>query len=387
MLSRRRFLQSSLLALAPTVPLFVSRSLAGTTPDTGARVLVVVELDGGNDALNTVVPFADPHYAKLRRKLKLNPKNLIRLNDSLGLHPSLRPLDRLLQAGQLAVIPGVGYPNPNRSHFESMAIWHTARFGAEDRKGYGWLGRALDPSAGHLFSVGREVSAALRGSRSSAVAFNRIEEVFLSDAAAAKHGIGTDPAGDLLAFVRRQAIEAHSSADKLARLSRDAGGPSYPETALAHRLKLVSRLMKANVGARVFYTQQSGYDTHSQQQFTHANLLGEFAGAVAAFFADLKESKLAERVTLLAFSEFGRTIKENGSAGTDHGTAGAMFVAGPTVRGGVVGTMPNLSELDKGEPKMTTDFRSVYATALQAWMGIAPEAAVGKGVAKLKLFA
>src|SRR5436305_2926849 len=145
--------------------------------------------------------------------------------------------------------------------------------------------------------------------------------------------------------------------------------------------------MKAGIGARVFYAQQSGYDTHSQQQFSHSSLLGEFAGAVAAFFADLKASKLADRVTLLAFSEFGRTIRENGSAGTDHGTAGAVFVAGPTVTGGVVGTMPSLSDLDRGEPKMTTDFRSVYAAALQGWMGIPPEAVLRTGVASLKLFA
>jgi uncharacterized protein (DUF1501 family) len=388
MLTRRAFLHSSsLLALSSSVPLFVPRSVMGMTPEKDARVLVVVELDGGNDALNTVVPFADPNYAKLRPKLKLNPKNLVRLNDALALHPSLQPLDRLLQVGQLAVIPGVGYPNPNRSHFESMAIWHTARFGAEDRKGYGWLGRAMDPSAGNLFSVGREVPTALRGARSSAVAFNRIEEVLLSAATAAKSGIGSGPADDLLAFVRRQAIESHASADKLAKLSRDAGGPTYPQTALAERLKLVSRLMKANVGARVFYAQQSGYDTHAQQQFSHANLLGEFAGAVAAFFADLKESKLADRVTLLAFSEFGRTIKENGSAGTDHGTAGVVFVAGPTVAGGVVGTMPSLSDLDRGEPKMTTDFRSVYAAVLQEWMGIAAAEALRNGVADLNLFA
>jgi uncharacterized protein (DUF1501 family) len=386
MLTRRSFLRSSsLLALAPTVPVFVSRSLAGTGPEKDARVLVVVELDGGNDALNTVVPFADPNYAKLRPKLKQSSKNLVRLNDSLGLHPSLRPLDKLLQAGQLAVIPGVGYPNPNRSHFESMAIWHTARFSAEDRKGYGWLGRALDPSAGNLFSVGRDVPAALRGARSSAVAFNRVEEVLLSDAKAAKRGIGDAPSDDLLAFVRRQAVEAQSSADKLAKLSRDPGGPSYPRTGIAERLQLVSRLMKVNVGARVFYAQQSGYDTHSQQQFTHASLLSEFAAAVAAFFADLKESKLADRVTLLAFSEFGRTIKENGSVGTDHGTAGCVFVAGPTVTGGVAGTMPSLTDLDKSEPKMTTDFRSVYAAALQGWMGL-PHEGLGSGFGKVKLF-
>jgi uncharacterized protein (DUF1501 family) len=388
MLTRRSFLRSSaLLALSPTVPQFVPCSLAGTGPDRDARALVVVELDGGNDALNTIVPFADPNYAKLRPKLKLSPKDLVRLNDALGLHPALRPLDKLLQAGQLAVIPGVGYPNPNRSHFESMATWHTARFSPEDRKGYGWLGRALDPGAGQLFSVGREVPAALRGARSSAVAFNRVEEVLLSDAEAAKRGVGEGQGDGLLAFVRRQAVEAHRSADRLAKLSRDPGGPSYPRTALAERLQLVSRLMKAGVGARVYYAQQSGYDTHSQQQFTHASLLGEFAGAVAALFADLKESKLADRVTLLAFSEFGRTIKENGSAGTDHGTAGCVFVAGPTVTGGVVGTMPSLTDLDGGEPKMTTDFRSLYAATLQGWMGLPHEAALGGSFGKVKLFA
>jgi uncharacterized protein (DUF1501 family) len=368
---------SALLALSPAVPLFVPRSLRAVPADKDARVLVVVELDGGNDALNTVVPFADDNYARLRPVLKMNPKNLVRLNDALGLHPALKPLDPLLQAGQLTVIPGVGYPNPNRSHFDSMAIWHTARFGEDSRTGYGWLGRAMDEAGANLFAVGGEVPTALRGRRSSAVAFKRIEDVLLSDATAAKQGIGPETGDDLLGFVRRQALDAHATADRLAGMARDEGGAEYPRTELAERLKLTARLMKAGVGARVFYAQQSGYDTHSQQRFTHANLLGEFAGAVAAFFADLKESKLADRVTLLAFSEFGRGIKENGSAGTDHGTAGACLVAGPTVKGGVVGTMPSLTDLAAGEPKPTTDFRGVYAAVLAGWLrvpaGAAPE--------------
>jgi uncharacterized protein (DUF1501 family) len=371
MLTRRSFLRSSsLVALAPTLPLFVSRSVRAAAPDKDARVLVVVEMDGGNDALNTIVPHADETYAKLRPKLKLDPKRLVKVTDAVGLHPALRPLDKLLQAGNLAVLPGVGYPNPNRSHFESMAMWHTARFDEADLKGYGWLGRAMDPSAGNLFSVGGEVPTALRGRRSSAVAFKRIEEVLLSDPTAAKASTGPESADDLLAFVRRQAVDAHAAADKLAKLSGDKTGPNYPQTELAERLKIVARLLKADIGARVFYTQQSGYDTHSQQQFSHSNLLGEFARAVAAFFADLKASKLDDRVTLLSFSEFGRTIKENGSAGTDHGTAGACFVAGPTVVGGLFGTVPSLTDLDKGEPKMTTDFRQVYASVLGSWLGL-----------------
>ncbi len=371
MLSRRSFLKaSSVVALSATVPLFVSRSARAADPDKDARVLVVVEMDGGNDALNTVVPHADAEYAKLRPRLKIDPKRLVKVTDDVGLHPALKPLDKLLGDGRLAVIPGVGYPNPNRSHFESMAMWQTARFEEAELRGYGWLGRAMDPSAGNLFAVGGEVPTSLRGRRSSAVAFKRIEEVLLIDTAAAKAGVGSEPADDLLAYVRRQAADAHSAADKLAALTKDKGGATYPQTELAQRLKIVAKLLKANVGARVFYTSFNGFDTHSQQQFTHAELLSEFAGAVAAFFADLTASKLAERVSLLSFSEFGRTIKENGSAGTDHGTAGACFVAGPTVAGGLVGSMPSLTDLSGGEPKMTTDFRSVYHSLLTGWMGL-----------------
>jgi uncharacterized protein (DUF1501 family) len=387
MLTRRSFLRwSSVVALSSTLPLFVTRSSSAAAPDKDARVLVVAEMDGGNDALNTVVPHADENYAKLRPRLKLDPKRLVKLTDSVGLHPALKPLDKLLGAGQLAVLPGVGYPNPNRSHFESMAIWHTARFEEAELRGYGWLGRAMDPSAGNLFAVGGEVPTALRGRRSSAVAFKRIEEVLLTDTVAAKAGVGSEPADDLLAFVRRQAADAHSAADKLAALTKDKSGPGYPQTELAQRLKVVAKLLKADVGARVFYTSQRGFDTHSQQQFLHAELLGEFAGAVAAFFADLKDSKLAERVTLLSFSEFGRTIHENGSAGTDHGTAGACFVAGPTVAGGLVGTLPSLTDLEKGEPKMTTDFRAVYATILDDWLSLPSKPALGGEFAKLPMF-
>jgi uncharacterized protein (DUF1501 family) len=387
MLSRRSFLQSSsLVALSSAVPVFVSRSVRGMTPEKDSRVLVVVELDGGNDALNTVVPYADENYARFRPRLKLDPEKLVKLTDALGWHPAMRPLGKLFDAGHLAVIPGVGYPNPNRSHFESMAAWHTARFGEDDRKGYGWLGRAMDPSGGSLFSVGGEVPTALRGRRSSAVTLNRIEEVLLSDAAAAKQGIGPETSDDLLAFVRRQALDGQAASDKLANLARKDGGPSYPQTGLADRLRLVSRLLKADIGARVFYTQQSGYDTHAAQLFRHATLLDEFAGAVAAFFADLKEAKLADRVTLLAFSEFGRTVKENGSAGTDHGTAGAAFVAGPWVKGGILGTMPSLTDLDRDEPRMTTDFRRVYGELLGTWLGVPAEEAVGGRFEPVPLF-
>jgi uncharacterized protein (DUF1501 family) len=386
MLNRRRFLQSSLLALAPTVPVFVDRTARAAAPGRDQRVLVVVQLDGGNDALNTVIPHADPSYAKLRPTLKIDGKSAVKVTDEVGLHPSLRPLDKLLQAGHLSVIPGVGYPNPNRSHFESMAIWHTARFDPEERGGYGWIGRALDPSAGSSYVVGSAFPGAVRGARSTAVGLSRIDDVLLADTRSVKDAIGPPRGDDLLAFVRRQAVDAHATGERLAKLTREGRGGRYPATGLAERLKLTARLLKANLGPRVFYTTQGGYDTHAGQRFTHAGLLGEFAGAVSAFFDDLAEAKLADRVVLLAFSEFGRTIKENGSAGTDHGTAGTVFLAGPGVKGGLTGKMPSLTDLSGGEPKMTADFRGVYAGVLIDWLGLPERAALGSGFARMELF-
>jgi uncharacterized protein (DUF1501 family) len=387
MLTRRSFLRSSsLLALAPTVPAFLARTANAAGPDKDGRVLVVVQLDGGNDALNTLIPLGHPEYPKLRPKLKVAEKDAIKLADGFGLHPSFRAADRLVKAGHLLALPGVGYPNPNRSHFESMAIWQTARTDPEEYKGYGWLGRALDLAGGDSYTITTDVPRTLRGRRSAAIALTRLEDLTLADAGTVRDAAGPEAQQDLLAFVRRHAVEGSAAAEKMAALSKGSDGAGYPGTGLADRLKLVSRLLKADLGTRVFYTTQGGYDTHATQQFSHSNLLNEFAGAVNAFFADLQTAKLADRVTLLAFSEFGRTIKENGSGGTDHGTAGVVFVAGPHVRGGVTGTLPSLTDLDKGEPKMTTDFRRVYATILGEWLTIKGDVLGGK-YEPVKLFA
>lgn len=389
MLTRRSLLKSvPLLALAPTVPAFLARTARAVEPKKDARVLVVVQLDGGNDALNTIVPFADPEYAKLRPKLKLSPTQVVKLNDSLGLHPSLKPLEKLWGDNRLAAIPGVGYPNPNRSHFESMAIWHTARFNDEDvRASYGWLGRALDAGGGESCVVANEPPQAVRGRRAAVVSLTRAEDLLLSHPGATKAAIGSTPAdNDLLGFVHRQAVDATTGVEKMAAMTRNDSDAAYPTTALAQKLKLIARMLKAGQTARVYYTNQGGFDTHAQQQFTHANLLSEFAAAVVAFFADLTAAKVAERVTLLTFSEFGRTIRENGSLGTDHGTAGSVFLAGPGVKGGVHGTMPSLTDLVGGEPKMTTDFRGVYAAILSTWLDL-PTEGLGGSVAPVKLFA
>jgi uncharacterized protein (DUF1501 family) len=386
MLTRRNFLKSaSLLALAPTLPRFLARTAHTAEPVRDGQVLVVVQLDGGNDALNTVVPHADPEYAKLRPTLKIAAKEVVRLDDTVGLHPSLKPLDGLLQQGQLAVIPGVTYPNPNRSHFRSMAIWQTARFDPEDHKGYGWLGRALDTSSGSSAFVGAGgIPTALRARRSAALALARPDDLLLSNPAIATQTLGGDSKDDLLDFVRRQAVEGYGAAEKMSGLSKNSDA-NYPFSELAERLRLAASLLKSDLGARVLYTLQGSYDTHASQRFTHANLLRDFGEAVQAFFADLQQAKLAERVVLLAFSEFGRTIKENGSAGTDHGTTGCVFVVGAGVKGGLVGTMPGLTDLEQGEPKMTTDFRQIYATLLDQWLHCPSEQVLGEKFKHLPL--
>jgi uncharacterized protein (DUF1501 family) len=395
MLTRRDFLrQSTLLALAPTVPAFLARTARAATPQRDGRVLVVIQLDGGNDGINTVVPFKDEGYAKHRKTLRLNKDRLVKVNDKLGLHPSLRDFGKLLEKGQLAIVQGVGYPNPNRSHFESMAIWHSARLNPDERTGLGWLGRALDggprtEGAAMLIGSGPP-PVALRGRRSVASALERPEEFALDAGADPRQAISRDePGDDLSAFVRRSMLDAYATADRLARVSKaKQGNTAYPGSDLGERLRLMSRLMKAGLGTRVFYTRQGSYDTHNAQFQAHSSLLFELGGALKAFLDDMQASKLQDRVAVLLFSEFGRTVKENGSAGTDHGTAGPVFLAGAPVKGGVVGETPSLLDLDPkhGDLRVGLDFRRVYATVLQDWLGLPQKEALAGTFERLPLF-
>jgi len=396
MLSRRAFLKSSaLLALAPTVPGFLARTARAARPELDGRILVVIQLDGGNDGVNTVVPFADDGYAKHRKLLRLPTPQLIKVNDRVGLHPSMTGAGKLLESSRLAIVQGVGYPNPNRSHFESMAIWHTARFDPEERNGQGWLGRALDgqerPDVSRPDSVfvgGAQLPTALRGRKCVASALTRPEDFVLAPEVKAKPGSDAAAQEDLAAFVRRATLDAYTTADRMAEVIRGKDdGAGYPATELARELRLMARLIKTGLGARVYYTRQSGYDTHSAQLGTHAALLGELAGAMQAFLDDLAAARLADRVVVLTFSEFGRTVQENGSAGTDHGTAGPVLAAGPAVKPGLVGPSPSLLELDAkhGDLKMGLDFRRVYATLLEEWLGVPSKRALAGEFERLPL--
>jgi uncharacterized protein (DUF1501 family) len=394
MLTRRDFLRtSSLLSLAPAVPGFLAQTARAIQPQPDARILVVVQLDGGNDGINTVVPFRDEGYARHRPQLRLEADRLVRINDQLSFHPSLRNFGSLYDAGRLAVVQGVGYPNPNRSHFRSMAIWQSARTDPEEHTGIGWLGRALDgqahrPAEPSALLVGpSQPPAAIRGRRAAAAAIERAEDFALLPGAGPRSATGLATAGeDLLGFVRRSILDAYAAADRLTTAARSGAGPSYPGTELGARLELVSRLIKAGFGTRVYYTLQPGYDTHATQRQTHSNLLSELAIAVKAFLDDLAASRLGDRVTVFCFSEFGRTVRENASAGTDHGTAGPVFLAGSPIRGGIFGTTPSLTDLDPahGDLRIGIDFRRVYA-AILTWLGLGSREALGGNFEPLPL--
>lgn len=383
MLTRRDWLrQSALISLTPVLPGFVARTALAAGPGRDDRVLVVVQLDGGNDGINAVVPFGDDDYARHRRELRIATDRLCKLSDHVGLHPALKPAAEMVQDGRFAIVQGVGYPNPNRSHFESMAIWQTAQCDP-DENGNGWLGSALDslpakkdgPSA--VFIGDREQPRSLRGRRANVATF-----ADASDLATALPSPATAQAtgDDLDGFVRRTVTGAYATAAELeAAAKRGAGSAArYPATALGQRMELISRSLKGGAAARVYYVIQPGYDTHMLQMPVQGALLGELARALRAFLDDLAAAKLADRVVVLAFSEFGRRPAENGSLGTDHGTAGPVFVAGPGVQAGLIGQAPRLGELEDGDLKWSIDFRRVYATLLDRWLGIAPATALGE---------
>jgi uncharacterized protein (DUF1501 family) len=393
MQSRRDVLKSwSLLALSPAVPGFLARTARAAAPGRDGRVLVVIQLDGGNDGINTVVPFADEGYAKHRKTLRLPANRLVKINDTLGLHPSLSGFGQLMQTGQLAIVQGVGYPNPSRSHFQSMATWHTARLDAEEHKSPGWLGRGLDATGGEapaLLVGAGSPPAAIRGRRSAASAIERLDDFIAPAGVDSRKALQTDSSDELTAFVRRSMLDAYATADQLTRvLETDKEDARYPPTGLAARLRLVARLLKAGTGTRIYYTVQPGYDTHSNQLYTHSTLLNELSGAVKAFLDDLGAAKLAERAAVLVFSEFGRTVSENNSRGTDHGTAAPVFLAGPAVKGGVTGATPSLLDLDPqhGDLRRSLDFRQIYATVLENWLGLPAREALAAEFERLPLF-
>jgi uncharacterized protein (DUF1501 family) len=395
--SRRKFLAtvaggSAVVSLSGPLPRFLAQAAATETAKTGDTILVVVQLTGGNDGLNTVVPFKHDAYRKARPKLAIPAADVLKINDSIGLHPSMNAMSDLLQDGKLAIVQGVGYENPNRSHFESMDIWHTCQ-----RKGgprtTGWLGRYLD-AAHKPTDVDAPAVHVGGGKQPLALAADniRVPSFASPDTFRLKGDEGNQlgmtirdlakrdeaPADPLLGFLETSTSSALATSDRIAAALRDYDSPvKYPDSALAEQLKIVAQLIDADLKTRVYYVELDGFDTHAQQAAAHAALLKQFSEAVGAFIHDVAHHGHADRVLVASFSEFGRRVAENASQGTDHGAAAPMFLAGSKVQSGLIGDHPSLDDLEDGDVKFHTDFRQVYATLLDKWLGWSSKSILG----------
>jgi uncharacterized protein (DUF1501 family) len=378
---------------------------ASATPVSGAKALVVIQLAGGNDGLATVLPFADPAFKDNRPTLTFPADQLITLNDQLALHPNLKALKPLWDQKKVAIVQGVGYPNPNRSHFASMDIWATAS--PDKPASAGWLGRYLDAAnlpADNPFnavSVGPALPFALRSQKAAVASVSDANNFQLrtnprhrDDAPALmaaftsiyQRGPGGVPYYGLVEQVESTAAKATAAIKDLS--GKYHSTVTYPTTPLGRGLQNVAQILSGGYGTRVYYVQTGGYDTHANEKNVHDRLMTELADAVSAFYNDIKGHGLSQNVVMMTWSEFGRRVKENGSGGTDHGTAAPMFVIGDAVKGGLVGDHPSLTKLDSnGDLVFGIDFRSVYNTLLGKWLGMDGQEVLGGRFETLPLFA
>jgi uncharacterized protein (DUF1501 family) len=431
--SRRQFVRGTVLgsALAWTVPSFLAETFA--TLETRAAdsnvvatgrdnpILVVLQMAGGNDGLNAVVPFTNDHYHRARPKLGFRDKGVLKLNDELGLHPKLDGFKSLFDAGNLSIVHGVGYPNPNRSHFRSTEIWQTAS-DADRTEKFGWLGRYFDHACNGCeatigVTIGKQMPQSFSGPKPLGISLENpgsfrfyagrdsknemtemseksYRELNASDGepepemdAVSGQSIGAvagpmTSSGSSLDFLERVALEAQaSSAQVQAIAARGENKAEYPNSELGNSLKLVARLIGGGLPTRVFYVSQGGYDTHTAQAGSQDRLLRDLGDSMKGFVNDLKAQKNFERVLIMTFSEFGRRVEENANGGTDHGAAAPLFMVGSGVKAGFVGKYPSLAPGDLtpgGDLKFGIDFRSVYATVLEKWLKAESRPVLGK---------
>lgn len=408
--TRRRFLAdvsasaatAGLVSLAGSTPLFLTQSAAAGAEQKGETILVVVQLSGGNDGLNTVIPYKDDRYKKARPSLAQDVATIIKLQDDVGLHASLRGFSKLWEASQLVIVQGVGYPNPNRSHFESMDIWHTANLKQGDRTS-GWLGRTFDKlkldrpeqasPALHLGGEEQPLALAARDVPTPSITSLDQFQLDTNKSESRRQTIESAVAAarpeenDLLKFVATRSTAALQLSHHLQQSAKDyATSVKYPASPLAGKLKQVAQLIDAGLGNRVYYVTLDGFDTHSDQAAAHSGLLQQLGDALEAFAEDLKVHGHQDRVASLVFSEFGRRVQENSSRGTDHGAAAPLFVVGSKVKAGLTGQHPRLDDLDDGDLKFHTDFRAVYASLLTNWLKWPVQPGLVEAKAPLELF-
>ena len=400
--SRRDFLARGLygIGIGATLPLVLSRTsaalaaeaLLGTSVEKHPeRILVVIELSGGNDGLNTVVPYADPAYYRARPKLAVRERDVIKADHGFGFHPSMVGFERLYKDGMLAVVHGCGYDHPSLSHFSSMGFWHTGVPNGGET--LGWMGRLADArytasTRNVIVDLGTSQSLAVRSGHHSPLVFDdpaRFRREGTDDEKKVLAGLShpTTTPNATLEFLKATAANATDSSDfvRQATAAYETSVDYGQGGGLGGNLRRVAALIAAGMATRLYYVTYQGnsFDTHVQQADLHSRLLMYTADAVRGFIEDLKRIGHAGEVAVMIFTEFGRRVEENGSLGTDHGTATPMFLIGKGVKGGFYGTPPSLTDLDDGNLKMTTDFRRVYATAIREWLGCDQSDAILKG--------
>jgi uncharacterized protein (DUF1501 family) len=421
--TRRKFLRTSMLGAAATwtVPVFLEKTfvaldamaadaLTQTFTGKDGTILIVVQMAGGNDGLNTVVPYADDAYYRARPRLGLPADKILKIDSYCGLNGKLTGVKSLFDEGHVAIVHGVGYPNPDRSHFRSTEIWETGS-DSNRNEANGWLGRyfdnccsGVDPTVG--VAIGDEMPQAFSAKTPTGVTFSRpeqfvwqlsepgkgyrsTEEDFFrqlngADEESAPAAIGalsgkTKTDLSTMDFLQRTALDAQLSSDKILAIARKyKSSVSYPQGYLGSSLNIIARMIAGGLPTRVYYATQGGFDTHARQMNAHERLMGDFNEAVSAFVADLKQQGNFERVLLMTFSEFGRRVAENANGGTDHGAAAPMFILGGAVKPGLFGKYPSLIDLDHGDLKFNTDFRSVYGTVLDRWLKAPSEKVLGR---------
>ncbi len=368
------------------------------------KSLIVIQLTGGNDYLNTIVPYGDGRYYDSRSTVNIPQEKVIPIDNQVGFNPSMGPIKTLWDEGHVAIINGIGYENPNRSHFRSMDIWHTAEPDAIGREG--WLGRTirdLDPQGDNVLTginFGRGLPRAMAcpgvsvtsvGDLATYGLFPDIEDedlrMFTLEAFSKMYGgaAGRDPVMDLLSRTGQDSI--HGADILRTAPAMYSSSVEYAPNALAQNVKSISQVFHADLGARILYTAHGLFDTHSGELPTHAKLLDDVAGAVGCLMDDLKEHGREDDAAILIFSEFGRRIKDNGS-GSDHGSGGVAFLIGGAVEGGMYGEYPSLAEAQQleGDLRSNNDFRSTYTGILEDWLGLDPVPIVNGQFEKMSLF-
>jgi uncharacterized protein (DUF1501 family) len=394
-MDRRTFLRQSALASSSLlVPQFLQAHLGLSLENSrSGKILVVVQLSGGNDGLNTVVPYRNDLYYQNRPRLGLKKDEILPIHDEQGLNPGLEGLRSLYDEGLVTILNGVGYPNPDRSHFRSMDIWHSAS-NSDEYWSTGWLGRYLDSEcadapAHHALEVDDSLSFALQGKERSGFAISDPKKMQKAIGrpllkAAANHHHDHDHEVD---YLYKTLIDTQASADYLAAQSKVyTSRQTYPPSTFGKDLKQIAELITADTDTRIYYLSLSGFDTHVNQKGKQERLLKQYADGMRAFVSDLQQHGLMKDVSILTFSEFGRRVKQNASGGTDHGTANNLFVIGEQLATpGIFNPPPDLARLDQGDLFYQLDFRQIYASVLEQWLGVESHSVLGRKFESLAL--